>query len=89
MGYAAGCARLPKERKCDAVRFVIAKDFGSKLIVTYVAEAAHLPVDYVQMEYDVEFSRWLSPHPESRIQRLAECYVAAYLGRRIPPSTIS
>jgi hypothetical protein len=89
LGYAAGCARLPKERKSDAVRFSIAKDFGDKLIVTYVAETAHLPVDHAQLEYQVELKLWLVPHPEPRIQKLAECYVEAYLGRRISPSTIS
>lgn len=89
LGYAAECVRLPKERKSDAVRFSIAKDFGNRLLVTYVAEAGHLPVEHARLEYEVDFNRWPSPHPEPRIQRLAECYVEAYLGRRIPPSTIS
>lgn len=86
LGYAANCPRLPKERKCDAVRFSVVKDCGAKLVLSYVAEAGHLPVEHARLEYDVALRTWPLPHSEGRIQRLAECYVEAYLGRKIASS---
>jgi hypothetical protein len=82
LGYASGCSRLPVDRNCDAVRFSIARDCGSQLVVCFVCEAAHRPAGHGMLEYDLSLGQWLSSHPDSRIQMMAECYLQSYLPRR-------
>jgi hypothetical protein len=86
LGYASGCARLPKERSCDAVRFSVARDRGSYIALWFVREAAHHPVEHGILEYQMAGSRWTSVHPDARLQKMAECYLESYLLRRIPPA---
>jgi hypothetical protein len=87
MGYAAKCSRLPVERDFDAVRFSVARDQGSRLQVWFVCETGHRPSKHGTLEYDVECQQWVSPHPDSRIQKMLECYVQSYLKRGIQPVT--
>jgi hypothetical protein len=82
LGYAAGCSRLPANRDCDAVRFSIARDCGSQLLLCFVFEAAHRPAGHGMLEYDLSLGQWLSSHSDSRIQMMAECYLQSYLPRR-------
>lgn len=83
LGYAAKCSRLPPERECDAVRFSVARDQGSRLQLWFVCETGHRPATHGTLEYDVERSLWISSHADSRIQKMAECYLQAYMQRRI------
>ena len=85
LGYAEGCAHLPRERACDAVRFSVARESGSQLLLWFVCEAGHLPVTHGMLEYDTALGRWTSSHDDPRIQKMAECYVESYLLRRIRP----
>ncbi len=82
LGYATACPRLPKERACDAVRFSVTRDMGSKVTLCFVCEASHQPREYGTLQYDLVFGRWVSIHPDSRLQRMAECYLESYLQRR-------
>ena len=82
LGYASGCSRLPADRNCDAVRFSIARDCGSQLVVCFVCQAAHRPAGHGMLEYDLSLGQWISSHPDSRIQIMAECYLQSYLPRR-------
>jgi hypothetical protein len=86
LGYAAGCARLPQERDCDAVRFSVARDRGSQLLLWFVCESAHRPAGHGTLEYDALLGQWLSSHPDPRIQKMAECYLQFYLLRRTQPA---
>lgn len=86
LGYAAGCSRLPGDRPCDAVRFSIARDRGTQLELWFVREARHLPAGYGFLEYDLSLGRWISSHPDARLQKMAECYLQSYLVRRIQPA---
>jgi hypothetical protein len=86
LGYAASCARLPKERSCDAVRFSVARDRGEWLEVWFVCESGHLPAGHGTLEYDFSRGQWSSTHPDARIQKMADCYVQSYLRRRIQPA---
>jgi hypothetical protein len=83
LGYAAQCARLPKDRSCDAVRFSVAHDRGTQLLLWYVCETAHRPAAHGTLEFDVPLQRWTTTHPDARIQKMAECYLESYLLRRI------
>jgi hypothetical protein len=87
LGYASSCTRLPQERSCDAVRFSVARDHGSYIGLWFVREAAHHPVEHGILEYELGAGCFASPHPDPRIQKMAECYMESYLLRRIPPAT--
>lgn len=84
LGYAAHCTRLPKDRNADAVRFSIERDGGTQLILRFVCESNHRPAGHGTLEYDVALRRWISAHSNPSIQRMAECYLEAYLARRVP-----
>jgi hypothetical protein len=85
LGYATKCSRLPSQREFDAVRFSVARDHGSRLLLWFVCEAGHRPVKHGRLEYDLDRTEWVSQHPDQRIQKMLECYVQAYLQRRISP----
>ncbi len=89
LGYAASCPRLPRERACDAVRFSVAGDRGSQLILKFVFEAGHRPAGYGTLEYDLSVGQWVSSQPDPRIQKMAECYLESYLLRRNQPVAAS
>jgi len=82
LGYATNCPRLPRERSCDAVRFSVAQDMGEKLLVCYVCERDHHPVEHGTLEFNLTSAQWNVCHGDTRIQRMAECYVEKYLERR-------
>jgi hypothetical protein len=88
LGYAESCPRLPRERPWDQVRFgarnVSSSSNGSKQCIhmSYVCERSHLPVEHGVLEFDVSADRWIKRHPESQLQRLAECFLDSYLQAR-------
>ena len=82
LGYATSCPRLPSGRDCDAVRFAVARDLGSKLLLWFVCETGHRPGEHGTLEYDVPFGRWIRHHSNPRIQKMAECYLEFYLRRK-------
>ncbi|HLJ91326.1 MAG TPA: hypothetical protein VKZ53_31295 [Candidatus Angelobacter sp.] len=83
LGHAGGCGRMPSDRHCDAVRFSRARaaknESGDRIVLHYVCDLNHAPVEYGQLEYDLRAGSWKVSHPDSRIQRQAECYLAACL----------
>ena len=83
LGYASACSWLPRERSCDAVRFSVAHDRGTQLLLWFVCELGHVPAGHGMLEFDVSLERWITSHPDTRIQRMAECYMESYLLRRI------
>jgi hypothetical protein len=87
MGYAAGCPRLPKQRAYDAVRFSIARDRGTLLQLWFICESGHRPADHGTLEYDLALGQWTSPHSDTLIQTMADCYLQSYLLRRIQPAS--
>ena len=89
LGYAEGCTRLPRERIWDSVSFGARtldnggeNARGSRIRVRYVCERAHRPAEDGFLEFDAVGARWAKPHPDSRVQRMAECFLASYLKRR-------
>jgi len=87
LGYAAACPRLPKEREWDAVRFSVARDRPTQLVLWYVCESGHRPASHGTLEYDSSRGEWISSHPDPRIQKMADCYLQSYLLRRIQPAS--
>jgi hypothetical protein len=82
MGYARGCTSMPKNRSADGVRFAVARDEGERIILHYVSECGHAPVEYGRLEYNCTENRWAAPLRNCCLQRQAECYMAVYLERR-------
>jgi len=87
IGYARGCTRMPPSRCSDGVRFAIARDEESRIILHYVSEREHEPVEYGRLEYDCASKSWPVPLRDACLQRQAECYLSIYLERR-PRKTV-
>jgi hypothetical protein len=83
LGYAAACPRLPAERSCDAVRFAMACDGGPLMTLWFVCEKEHRPGEHGKLEFDTLLARWSAPHPDPRIQKLAQCYLDSYVNRKL------
>jgi len=81
LGYAAACPKLPSERRWDAVRLGIAREERAQVILNFVCERDHRPVDYGRLRFDLSSSSWTEAHPDPRIQRMAECLLQAHLSR--------
>jgi hypothetical protein len=82
LGYAKSCARLPRDRACDAVRFAVAKESELRVSLQLVLETSHLPAGSSVLEYDRTTNVWIASHPDRRIQRMAECFLESFLEKR-------
>src|SRR5277367_2258883 len=80
LGYAEGCGRLPRERLWDSVRFAartVSEENGDRahIQVRYVCERAHRPAEHGMLLFDPVEARWEQKHRDSRVQRMAECFL--------------
>jgi hypothetical protein len=86
LGYAAGCARLPAERSWDSIRFgarsVASEAVGENIQIRYICECGHLPAEHGILEFAASTAQCERPHRDSRLQRMAECFVETYLEKR-------
>jgi hypothetical protein len=87
LGYAEGCGRLPREREWDSVRFAARTMSGEnghcgRVQVRYICERGHRPAEHGVLEFDVAGARWERPHRDLRVQRMAECFLEAYMEKR-------
>lgn len=87
LGYAHACTRLPRERAWDSVRFgarsVAAENgTGRGIQIRFVCERDHRPAEHGMLAFDVMEARWIDRHRDSRVQRMAECFLESYLDRR-------
>jgi hypothetical protein len=94
LGYASGCSWSPPERVWDAVRFAVSAPPGRKqaqdaaalpartLLLRYVCERDHRPVEHGDLEFDSSGAVWLRRHGDARIQKMAECFLESYLKKR-------
>jgi hypothetical protein len=96
LGYAGSCSWTPPERPWDAVRFAVVapeksaisnrqnatESPGRVLILRYVCERSHRPVEDGILEFDLSAATWQSRHRDSRIQKMAECFLETYLRKK-------
>jgi len=95
LGYASSCPWAPGERAWDAVRFSIsapasrdsrqaapAEGLARILRLAYVCERDHRPVAHGNLEFDLVQSKWLCRHNDTRIQKMAECFLGSYLKKK-------
>jgi hypothetical protein len=95
LGYASGCAWMPSARAWDAVRLaVVAPAEAEKrrksneqneraIVVRYVCERNHRPVEHGELTYDLSRAHWLQRHDDPRVQKMAECFLESYTQKRI------
>jgi hypothetical protein len=95
LGYAGVCGRLPADRAWDSVRFGARTSCGEQNRVTrvqvrYVCERDHRPADHGILEFDAALNQWARPHPDKRVQRMAECFLSVYLEKKkVEPQPIA
>jgi hypothetical protein len=97
LGYASSCSWSPAERVWDAVRFAVSapRDFAGRadaqsvsasrsrvLVLRYDCERDHRPVEHGDLEFDLAQAAWLRRHEDSRIQKMAECFLESYLKKK-------
>jgi hypothetical protein len=82
LGYSSGCSRLPDERRADCVRFAVAVDSGPAIVLHYVFEREHAPVEHGRVEFNRELREWTVKLSDPLVQRQAEVYLQTYLERR-------
>lgn len=82
LGYSAGCPKLPVSRRADCLRFVVMRDAEGRIVLDYIYEREHVPVERGQLEYDCAAQGWPVRLSDDCAQRQAECYLAVYLERR-------
>jgi hypothetical protein len=92
LGYAESCSRLPRERTWDSVRFAARtaggsgkNETGMRIQIRYICERKHRPSNHGMLQFDAAEARWVKPHPDSRVQRMAECFLESYLQKRKRP----
>lgn len=81
LGYAQ-CVHLPSESEFDAVRFHVQNDTSAILRIQFACECAHRPALAGELRYDQSSMSWME-QPDSRIVRLAEAAVRAWIGRHV------
>jgi hypothetical protein len=79
LGYATACPHLPKERAADAVHFSASGE--GTVRVNYVMVKDQAPGEHGMLEFDTTTRQWRNAHSDLNVQRMAECYVNAWLVR--------
>jgi hypothetical protein len=81
LGYATSCPHLPNDRHADAVHFSATGE--GYVRVSYVMVKDQAPGEHGILEFDTATREWRSTHRDANVQRMAECYVEAWLARRV------
>jgi hypothetical protein len=81
LGYATRCPHLPRPCDWDAVRFSVARASDEQVILSYVCELGHAPIEHGKLIFDTGAGKWSVPHPDARVHRLADCFLVAYRTR--------
>jgi hypothetical protein len=82
LGYARTCAWCPPDRNWDSTRFGVSKESEQRIMLCFVCEKEHRPVEHGTLEYDSVLGQWNSTHPDRRVQRMAESFMESYLLRK-------
>ncbi|HEY3616598.1 MAG TPA: hypothetical protein VGK96_07270 [Candidatus Sulfotelmatobacter sp.] len=97
LGYASGCSWTPQDRLWDAVRFSVTAPPDSAgrnrvrdvaavparvLLLRYVCERNHQPIEHGDLEFDLSQATWLRQHSNPGVQKMAECFLESYLKRK-------
>lgn len=81
MGYGRGrCSRFAGGP--DAARFLIVRDTGAGIVISYALERDHLPLEHGRLVYDPAVGSFVTPQGGANIRQQAGAYVRAYLRRK-------
>jgi hypothetical protein len=61
---------------------------NERVHLRYVCERDHRPIEHGILDFDVVFDAWRTRHADARVQRMAECYLAAYFERKKNPAEL-
>ena len=82
-GYArTRCDRFPGGSAADAVRFSVTGDSPARLLVVYVFEKDHAPVEHGTLQYTVADAHLEGPLISEVLAQQARAFVESYLRRR-------
>jgi hypothetical protein len=82
-GYARDrCERFPGGSAPDAVRFSVTDDSHSRLLVVYVVEKDHAPVEHGTIEYWIDEARLEGQHISDILVQQARAFLESYLSTR-------
>ena len=82
LGYASACPHLSPRRDWDAIRFSVARDGREQVTICFVCELNHAPIEHGKLIFDLVNNTWLTPPADSRVLRLAACYLQTYRARQ-------
>lgn len=85
LGYAVACPHLPAEREWDAVRFSVASAGPEQVTFRYVCELGHAPIESGKLSFDLRRETWVNAHSDSRVRRLANCYLETHRAQSTRP----
>ena len=54
-----------------------------------MCELGHRPKDHGKLEFDGQAMTWVRRHTDSRVQKMAECFLETYLVKRKSPAVDS
>jgi len=55
---------------------------GARIQIRYVCERGHRPEEHGMLEFDAFEARWVEPHRDGRVQRMAECFLESFLAKK-------
>jgi hypothetical protein len=93
-GYARGrCDRFPGAREGknaapDAVRFSVTEDTPERVLVVYVVEKDHAPVEHGILEYLIDEARLGGPLISDVLAQQARAFLESYLSRRVRSASV-
>jgi len=88
-GYARGrCDRFPDGSAPDAVRFSVTEDSPTRLLVVYVVEKDHTPVEFGTLEYRIPDSQLNGPAGSDVLKQQARAFLESYLNRRARSTSV-
>jgi len=93
LGYADRCSWAPRDRSWDAVRFAViapreanrtsSPDNAAALLrIHCVCQQDHRPREHAELEFDLARSAWVRGHSDSRIHKMAECFLESYMKKK-------
>jgi len=81
------CPRFLQSARVDAARFTVSGDRQDTIVITYVLEGDHRPLEHGRLEYGVAHDRFRNPPADPNVHQQALAYVRAYLRRKKSPAT--
>ena len=88
-GYARDrCERFPGGSAADAVRFSVTEETPSRVLLVYVVEKDHAPVEHGTLEYLLEDARLDGSPISDVLAQQARAFLESYLSRRARTASV-